>query len=113
MPSSAQPGCRAGHTIASLFVFAPEGAYQAAVSPRRWWSLTPPFQLFSDLKEAVGVFFSAALSVGSPRLAVSQLLTLWSPDFPHNLTCRFRDCPAHFASIHCTMIAQHTQKLPS
>ena len=31
----------------------------------------------------VGVFFSAALSVGSPRLAVSQHPALWSPDFPH------------------------------
>lgn len=31
----------------------------------------------------VGVFFSAALSVGLPRLAVSQHPALWSPDFPH------------------------------
>ena len=35
----------------------------------------------------VGVFFSAALSVGSPRLAVSQHPALWSPDFPHVRTC--------------------------
>ena len=45
-PSSAQPERSAGHTIALLFAFAPDGACQAAVSPRRWWSLTPPFQLF-------------------------------------------------------------------
>ena len=32
---------------------------------------------------AAGVFFSAALSVGLPRLAVNQLPALWSPDFPH------------------------------
>lgn len=83
-PSSAQPERGAGHTMALLFAFAPEGACQAAVLPRRWWSLAPPFQLFSHLlAQAAGVFFSAALSVGSPRLAVSQLPALWSPDFPH------------------------------
>ena len=31
----------------------------------------------------VGVFFSAALSVGFPRPAVSRHPALWSPDFPH------------------------------
>ena len=30
-----------------------------------------------------GVFFSVALSVGSPRPAVSRHPALWSPDFPH------------------------------
>ena len=85
-PSSAQPERGAGHTMALLFAFAPEGACQAVVLPRRWWSLTPPFQLFSHPpRRAAGVFFSAALSVGSPRLAVSQLPALWSPDFPHGL----------------------------
>ena len=83
--SSTQPERSAGHTMALLFALAPEGACQAAWSPRRWWSLTPPFQLFSHPPErAAGVFFSAALSVGSPRLAVSQLPALWSPDFPHD-----------------------------
>lgn len=90
-PSSAQPGCGAGHPIAPLFAFAPEGACQAAVLPRRWWALTPPFQLFShQLALAAGVFFSAALSVGSPRQAVNLLPALWSPDFPH-------DRPSHSA----------------
>ena len=85
-PSSAQPERGAGHPMALLFAFAPEGACQAAVSPRRWWSLAPPFQLFPHpLARAAGVFFSAALSVGLPRLAVSQLPALWSPDFPHGL----------------------------
>ena len=85
LASSAQPERSAGHTIALLFAFAPEGACQAAVSPRRWWSLTPPFQLFSHPpRRAAGVFFSAALSVGSPRQAVSLLPALWSPDFPHD-----------------------------
>ncbi len=30
----------------------------------------------------IGGFFSAALSLGSPRVAVSDLPVLWSPDFP-------------------------------
>ena len=30
-----------------------------------------------------GVFFSVALSVASPRPAVSRYSALWSPDFPH------------------------------
>ena len=38
----------------------------------------------------VGVFFSAALSVGSPRLAVNQHAALWSPDFPHESAKRPR-----------------------
>ena len=84
--SSAQPEHGAGHTMVLLFAFAPDGACQAAVLPRRWWSLTPPFQLFplrAANRPQVGVFFSAALSVGLPRLAVSQHPALWSPDFPH------------------------------
>ena len=44
--SIAQPERGAGHTMALLFAFSPDGACQAAVLPRRWWSLTPPFQLF-------------------------------------------------------------------
>ena len=31
---------------------------------------------------AAGLFFSVALSVGSPRLGVTQHPALWSPDFP-------------------------------
>ncbi len=83
--------------MALLFAFAPKGACQAAVLPRRWWSLTPPFQLFSHLlAQAAGVFFSAALSVGLPRPAVSRLSALWSPDFPH-VPCGTRGHLAHFA----------------
>ena len=78
------PGRGPGRPIAPLFALAPDGVYQAAALPRRWWSLTPPFQLFPlRLAAQVGVFFSAALSVGLPRLAVSQHPALWSPDFPH------------------------------
>ena len=89
--SSAQPERSAGHTMALLFAFAPDGACQAAVLPRRWWSLTPPFQLFplrSPRAAPVGVFFSAALSVGLPRPAVSRHPALWSPDFPHDAQAR-------------------------
>ena len=38
---------------------------------------------FSFSPACRGVFFSVALSVGSPRPAVSWHLALWSPDFPH------------------------------
>ena len=51
---------------------------------------------------AAGVFFSAALSVESPRLAVSQHPALWSPDFPHMRTCRTRDRLARFAMEYCS-----------
>ena len=40
------------------------------------------FSLYANAQ--VRVFFSAALSVGSPRLAVSQHPALWRPDFPHS-----------------------------
>ena len=102
--SSAQPERSAGHTIALLFAFAPEGACQATLLPGCWWSLTPPFQLFSyPPRRAVGVFFSAALSVGSPRPAVNRLPALWSPDFPHGASAP-RDRLAHFASF---IVTQH------
>ena len=41
-----------------------------------------PF-LRAEARVRGGVFFSVALSVGSPRPAVSWHLALWSPDFPH------------------------------
>ena len=103
LASSAQPERGAGHTMALLFAFAPEGACQATPLPGCWWSLTPPFQLFSHPpRRAAGVFFSAALSVGSPRQAVSLLPALWSPDFPHPDEFPYRTTPvrgrlAHFA----------------
>ena len=49
--------------------------------------------------EAPGVFFSVALSVGSPRPAVSRHPALWSPDFPHRDAKRLqRGRLAHSAS---------------
>ena len=74
------PGRSAGSFIPPLCGLAPGGACQAGVSPRRWWSLTPPFQLCS----LRGVFFSVALSVSRllGTLAASERPALWSPDFP-------------------------------
>ena len=107
--SSALPERSAGHTIALLHAFAPEGACQAAVLPRRWWSLTPPFQLFSHPPwRAAGVFFSAALSVGLPRQAVNLLPALWSPDFPHPSKL-VRGRLAHFAR---TIVARRSAHAP-
>ncbi len=50
---------------------------------RRRGVLLPHHFTFSTAGRAGhGSFFSVALSVGSPRLAVSQHSALWSPDFP-------------------------------
>jgi hypothetical protein len=51
--------------------------------PRRWWALTPPFHPCL-CPEAIGGLLSVALSVGSPRLGVTQHPALWSPDFPRS-----------------------------
>lgn len=54
-----------------------------------------------------GVFFSVALSVGSPRPAVSWHLALGSPDFPH--ACA-RDCPAH-SRLYYTLFREQCTEL--
>jgi hypothetical protein len=65
--------------------------------PDRWWSLTPPFHpcLCRDTPgsrvrawgmQAIGGLLSVALSVGSPRLGVTQQPALWSSDFPQTRT---------------------------
>src|SRR6266576_6080516 len=38
-----QPGPSAGRLLAGPVCLAPDGVWLAAVSPRRWWALTPPF----------------------------------------------------------------------
>ena len=49
----------------------------------RWWALTPPFHPCPcPTGGRWAVSLSVALSVGSPRLGVTQLPALWSPDFP-------------------------------
>jgi len=56
----------------------------------RAWALTPRFQpclclpgrLAAPGSPAIGGVVSVALSLGLPRVAVSDLPTLWSPDFP-------------------------------
>ncbi len=58
----------------------------------RAWALTPRFQPCLCLpsgrlstpgrSSAIGGVVSVALSLGSPRVAVSDLPALWSPDFP-------------------------------
>jgi hypothetical protein len=63
--------------------------------PRSPGTLVVSYTTLSPLPvpgEAIGGLLSAALSVGSPRLAVSQHAALWSPDFPQLLpTGRSRD----------------------
>ena len=122
LASSAQPERGAGHTMALLFAFAPEGACQATLLPGCWWSLTPPFQLFSHPpRRAAGVFFSAALSVGSPRPAVSRLPALWSPDFPHDAKgtprssgpLRKKDCSTCTLEMRGDMQPSPAHRLPS
>jgi len=96
--SSDLPGCfaqpLAGHRAArraaapSLFGLAPDGVFQAGVSPRRRCALTAPFHpcLIPPRPlgrgRAIGGVFSVALSVGSPRLAVSKHPALRRSDFP-------------------------------
>ena len=66
-----------------LLGLAPDGVYHAVLVAKypvrsyRTFSPLPPNPFEPD-----GGIFSVALSFGSPRLAVSQHLALWSPDFP-------------------------------
>ncbi len=52
--SREQPVREPGQPIAHLFALAPDGVYPATPLPGCWWSLTPPFQLFSHLKRGSG-----------------------------------------------------------
>src|SRR6059058_1284056 len=55
---------------------APDGVWRAAVSPRRWWALTPPFHPYlRRLRRCVpGGFLSVPLSVGFRRLSQESVL---------------------------------------
>jgi hypothetical protein len=79
-------------STASLFELAPGGACPAAGHPAVARGLLPhgfalacasartPFEVRAS--PAIGGLVSVALSLGSPRVAVSDLPALWSPDFP-------------------------------
>jgi hypothetical protein len=56
--------------------------------PTRASSLTTPRR-----STAIGGVVSVALSLGSPRVAVSDLPALWSPDFPPANGCMFAGDP--------------------
>src|ERR687887_2603178 len=62
---------------------APGEVYPAGRSPDRWWALTPPLHPYRVARRSVSV----ALSVGLPRLGVTQHPALWSSDFPRAALC--------------------------
>jgi hypothetical protein len=70
----------------SLFKLAPGGACRAAGHPAVARGLLPhDFNLTctgTQRVPAIGGVFSAALSLGLPRVGVTDLPVLWSPDFP-------------------------------
>ena len=55
---------------------APDGVWLAAVSPRRWWALTPPFHPYRRRlrRIAAGGLLSVPLSVGFRRLGRPSVL---------------------------------------
>jgi len=86
-PLAAYPSLeRCGPQHRLLFGLAPGGVFQAGLSPV---PLVGSYPTFSPLPAGTAcamrrraVSLSVALSVGSPRLGVTQLPALWSPDFP-------------------------------
>src|SRR5688572_33158725 len=80
---------------ASLFELAPGGVCTAAGHPDGAWALTPRFHPCLSRSPGHRRCVSVALSLGLPRVAVSDLPALWSPDFPPV------DGPAHRrSSVH-------------
>src|SRR3954453_3455649 len=71
-----QPGPPAGRLIAEPVRLAPDGVWLAAVSPRRWWALTPPFHPYLQRlrRIAAGGLLSVPLSVGFRRLGRPSVL---------------------------------------
>ena len=78
-----------GESVASLFGLAPQGVCHAVDTHVRRGALLPHrFTLTSlPFRRAVGGLFSVALSVASPRLAVSQPAARRSSDFPRSRKC--------------------------
>src|SRR5205085_5155062 len=73
-----------GGSIASLFGLAPQGVCRAVAARAGRGALLPHrFTLATrTLRCGFGGLLSVALSVASPRLAVSQSAARWSSDFP-------------------------------
>jgi len=71
-----------------LFGLAPSGVYQAIPVTRNTGELLPHLFTLTS-RQAKGGIFSAALSLGSPPVAVSDHSALWSPDFPLKLFYSF------------------------
>ena len=71
-----QPGPSAGRLRTGPVRLAPDGVWRAAVSPRRWWALTPPFHpcLRRLRRIAAGGLLSVPLSVGFRRLGRPSIL---------------------------------------
>ena len=92
--------------MAFLFALAPEGACQAAVLPRRWWSLTPPFQLFSHPPKAGSgsLLFCGANPSGRPAWPLTSFLPCGARTFltPTVRDGGSRDRLARFARRYCT-----------
>src|SRR3954471_21468369 len=70
------PGSSAGRLITEPVRLAPDGVWLAAVSPRRWWALTPPFHPYLQRlrRIAAGGLLSVPLSVGFRRLGRPSVL---------------------------------------
>src|SRR6185312_14415653 len=62
--------------MAGPVCLAPDGVWLAAVSPRRWWALTPPFHPYLQRlrRIAAGGLLSVPLSVGFRRLGRPSVL---------------------------------------
>src|SRR4249919_237531 len=71
-----QPGPSAGRLMAGPVCLAPDGVWLAAVSPRRWWALTPPFHPYLQRlrRIAAGGLLSVPLSVGFRPLGRPSVL---------------------------------------
>src|ERR671919_1457908 len=87
--SSSAPGSSAGRLVAEPVRLAPDGVWRAAVSPRRWWALTPPFhpylrRLRRDSRSPVAVSFlchfpSAFAAWGFPSVLPCGVRTFLGP----------------------------------
>jgi len=100
-----QPGTR------PLFGLAPGGVWPAGVSPRRWCALTAPFH---PCPARAGRYVSVPLSVGSPRLGVTQRPALWSSDFPRSAIGEPRTLgPLHLHSTTCSASPRQPAALSS